>query len=74
VGEAGETIENIYFGSDPKYNVFTTATITLYAVEDFNLGGRGNIAVPSPSVPRPVPRASSVTLRYFPALTKWVEV
>ena len=68
---AGATIENIYFGSEAKYNVFTSATITLYAVEDFNLGERGNITVASQ---RPVPRGSSVTLRYSPDQTTWVEV
>ncbi|MCA1670686.1 MAG: glycoside hydrolase family 55 protein [Actinobacteria bacterium] len=72
VNEPGETIENIYFGSESKYNVFTSARITLYAVKDFNLGGRGNIAVPS--LPSPVPQTSIVTLRYFPALMKWVKV
>ena len=71
VNEAGQTIDNIYFGSDPKYNVFTTAGITLHAVEDFNLGGGGNITAASQ---RPVPRGSSVTLRYSPGQTKWVEV
>jgi hypothetical protein len=71
VNEAGQTIDNIYFGSDPKYNVFTTAGITLHAVEDFNLGGSGNITAASQ---RPVPRGSSVTLRYSPGQTKWVEV